>query len=94
MIAEVTVTDAPAGELSKAAGTIVAVDFAFDAVPALKQGTNVVRLRNGGRQFHEINLVEINDGRTIDDVVAWFKQHPAGAPPMKSLGGGRIRLPA
>ena len=89
MIAEVMVTEGPSGELPEAAGTIVAVDFAYGAVPALSPGTNVVRLRNEGHQFHEINLVEINDGRTIDDVVAWFKR-PVGAPPMKSLGGGSI----
>jgi uncharacterized cupredoxin-like copper-binding protein len=90
MIAEVTVTDRPGGDLPGAVGTIVATDFAFDPVPALTAGTNVVRLRNDGRQFHEINLVEMTDGRTIDDVVAWFK-HPVGAPPMKSLGGAAIR---
>lgn len=89
MISEVTVTDEPAGELPVAAGTIVAVDFAYGAVPALNRGTNIVRLRNAGRQFHEINLVEINEGSTIDDVVAWFKR-PAGASPIKSLGGGSI----
>jgi uncharacterized cupredoxin-like copper-binding protein len=90
MISEVTVTDEPAGEPPEAAGTIVAVDFAYGAVPALHRGTNIVRLRNEGRQFHEINLVEINEGSTIEDVVAWFKR-PAGASPIKSLGGGAIR---
>jgi hypothetical protein len=89
MISEVTVTDELAGMLPAPAGTIVAVDFAYGAVPALKRGTNIVRLRNEGRQFHEINLVEINEGSTIDDVVAWFKR-PAGTSPIRSLGGGSI----
>jgi uncharacterized cupredoxin-like copper-binding protein len=90
MISEVTVTDAPGGELPEAAGTIVALDFAYGGIPALKTGTNVVRLRNNGRQFHEINLLELNEGRTIEDVVAWFKQQ-AGAPPMKPRAGAAIR---
>lgn len=89
MISEVTVAEGPVGELPEAAGTIVGVDFAYGAVPALRQGPNVVRLRNQGHQFHEINLVAINEGKTIDDVVAWFKR-PGGASPMKSLGGGSI----
>ncbi|MGH9041584.1 MAG: hypothetical protein ACRDZ3_15295 [Acidimicrobiia bacterium] len=90
MITEVTVTEAPDGDLPEAVGTIVATDFAYAGVPTLTAGTRVVRLLNAGGQFHEINLVEVAAGGTIDDVVAWFK-HPIGAPPMKSVGGASIR---
>ena len=56
----------------------------------MKAGTNVVGLRNDGAQLHEINLVELGAGKTVDDVVKWYRQ-PAGPPPMTSLGGVAVK---
>ena len=89
MVSEVTVAEGAEGELPASVGTVEAVDFGFTSVPALEAGTNVVRLSNKGRQLHEINLIELDDGTTIDEVVAWVKQ-PAGPPPMRFLAGVAI----
>ncbi len=86
MITQVTVGEGPDGPLPTSIGTVEAVDFGFTSVPSLQAGTNVVRLNNRGKQPHEINLVELGPGTTIDDVLAWFKE-PAGPPPMRSLSG-------
>lgn len=90
MVAPVTVTAGTDGSLPAAVGTVIGTDFAFAQVPALKAGVNVVGLRNEGKQIHEVNLIELGAGKTMEDVVAWYKQ-PAGPPPMRSLAGIAIK---
>ena len=90
MVRKLTVTAGQPGALPAAAGTVVGTDFGLSQAPQLQAGTNVVGLRNDGRQLHEINLVELPPGRTVDDVVRWYRQ-PAGPPPMASLGGVAVK---
>jgi uncharacterized cupredoxin-like copper-binding protein len=89
MVQPVTVTEGTEGALAEADDTVIGTDFAFDKNPALKAGSNVLRIRNEGRQLHEINLIELSEGKTVDDVVAWVRQ-PAGPPPARFLGGVAI----
>ena len=86
MVSEVTVTAGEPVELPEAAGTITAADFSLSAPPDLEAGENVVKLRNEGKQLHEINLIELPAGKTVADVTAWAAA-PAGPPPNKSLSG-------
>ncbi|MDP1795136.1 MAG: hypothetical protein Q8K63_13455 [Acidimicrobiales bacterium] len=86
MVTEVTVTAGETVEQPEAAGTVTAADFSLTAPPELEEGSNVVALKNDGKQLHEINLIELPDGKTVDDVIAWFKA-PNGPPPNKSLSG-------
>ncbi|MDP8927934.1 MAG: hypothetical protein M3O70_04960 [Actinomycetota bacterium] len=91
MIDEVAVIEGTEGSLPPSVGTVIGTDFSLHPpVPTLKAGTNVVRLRNEGRQLHEINLVEFGPGRKVEDVVAWHRQ-PAGPPPVRYLGGVAIK---
>lgn len=89
MMSGATVTAGADRDLPAAIGTIIATDFAYGDMPAWTAGRKVVRLRNDGGQFHELDLVEIQAGKTVGDVLAWFKE-PDGAPPMRSLGGAAI----
>ncbi len=89
MITEVTVTEGAEGQLPASVGTVDAVDFGFSSLPALKEGKNVVRLSNKGKQLHELNLVELAPGKRIEDVVAWFRQG-SGPPPMRFLSGAAV----
>ncbi len=89
MMKELSVSEGTAGSLPKSDVTVVAKDFVFDRVPVAKAGDNIVRLRNEGQQLHEINLVELIPGKTVDDVVAW-NSRPSGPPPMRSLAGAAI----
>ncbi len=90
IVKRLTVTAGNAGALPEAVGTVVGTDFGLSQVPQLKPGTNVVGLRNDGKQLHEINLVELAPGKTVDDVVKWYRQ-PGGPPPMASLGGVAVK---
>ncbi len=99
MISEITVTEGPEGKLPASVGTVTATDFAFDPLPSLKAGTNVVRLRNAGKQLHSLGLVELAPGKKVEDVTAWFQQLAgstpetyarvlaSGPPPMRNVGG-------
>jgi hypothetical protein len=49
-----------------------------------------VKLRNHGRQLHEINLVELVAGKELDDATSWLTK-PAGPPPYRSLGGVAVK---
>ncbi|MEX2586797.1 MAG: hypothetical protein WD602_02220 [Actinomycetota bacterium] len=89
MVKELRVTEGTAAPLPDSDDTVVATDFSFDKEPVLKTGTNTVLLQNEGRQLHEIYVVELPSGRSVDDVVAWFSQ-PSGPPPMRSLAGVAI----
>ena len=90
MVRKLTVTPSDPGVVPEPLGTVVGTDFGLSHVPELKAGTNVVGLRNDGRQLHEINLIELAPGKTVDDVVKWYKQ-PAAPPPMTSLGGVAVK---
>src|SRR5688500_10096601 len=91
MIRELTVSEGEAGELPAAVQTVDATDFAFAAATDdLVAGTQVVKLRNQGKQLHEINLVELGSGKDVDDAVAWVRK-PQGPPPYRSLAGVAVR---
>lgn len=108
MVSALTVKDSGGdGDLPEADGTVVASEFAFDDVPDLTAGEHLVALDNTGEQEHELNLIELAAGKTIDDVIAFYSGPPgAGDPPMRNLGGplvnpatsqqvvGRFRLEA
>ena len=91
MIRELTVAEGGSGELPTSTQTVDATDFAFAVETGeLVAGTQVVKLRNNGRQLHEINLVELTIDRSTDDVVAGLRS-PRGRPPYRSLGGVAVR---
>lgn len=79
-----------AGENKTAAPTADAgvelLDFSFKLPKAVKAGKQVWSVTNKGQQLHEINLMKISEGKTLDDAMAWAKQ-PTGAPPFSNVGG-------
>lgn len=89
MVSPLTVTEAEeAGELPAARATVTAVEFAFEGVPELEAGEHILALENTGEQEHELNLIELGDGKTIDDVIASYSGPPGqGERPMRNLGG-------
>jgi hypothetical protein len=44
-------------------------DFAFDAPATIESGPTVFRLVNRGPEFHHIQLIRFEGGRTLDDLV-------------------------
>ncbi len=67
--------------------SIQLVDYAFSLRGPLSVGQQVIRVENTGVQPHEIALVKLASGKTIDDVLAWI-QSPQGPPPIQENKGG------
>lgn len=93
MIKPLTVTPAPAAASAepRAAITITGVDFAFRVAPEITAGNQMIRFTNEGEQHHEVALVRLAPGRTVQDLIAFFEPSagaaPAGPPPGEFLGG-------
>ena len=66
--------------------TIRMKDFHFDMPTELKAGQQVWKIVNDGPQPHELQVIKLAPGKTIDDVAAFF-QKPEGPPPFDTLGG-------
>lgn len=90
MMVDVEVTGGTAEELPETQGTVTVADFTIGTLPELTAGTNRVTLENRGHQIHEIDLVQVADGKTIQDAVGWAATF-AGAPPIRFLGGPGVR---
>ncbi len=91
MVKKLEVTESAGnGNLPETEAAYVGKDFAYpDAPTELPAGEVTVGFNNSGEQLHEINLVQLSDGKAPGDVVSWFGK-PAGPPPMQSLGGVAI----
>ena len=62
------------------------LDFSFKLPEAVKAGKQIWSVTNKGQQLHEIILMKLSTGKTIDVVMAWVMQ-PAGPPPFMNVGG-------
>lgn len=58
--------------------TVVTTNYAFDAPAELPAGLTTFRLVNRGPSLHHIQLVQLGEGKTVDDFMAALK---AGPPP-------------
>jgi uncharacterized cupredoxin-like copper-binding protein len=91
MLTELTVTNGDAGALPTPDARIVGTDMALTPVPPLSAGKHTILFKNQGKQLHEINLVQLQPGKTMQDVVRWFGDHN-GPPPTVSLGGVAVQV--
>lgn len=67
--------------------TVDLVDFNF-AIPAeIEAGPKVWQISNKGQQWHEMAIVKLNEGATIDDVLAMLQseEESAGPPPFEDV---------
>lgn len=90
MIRELVVSEGRTGEVPASNQTVTATDFALASTGELVPGAQVVKLRNDGRQLHEINLIELPTGRDVGDVLTWLAK-PAGPPPHRSRAGVAVK---
>jgi hypothetical protein len=89
MVAPLTVTaSASQAHLSEptAQGTVTLLDFSFTLPSAIKADKQTWKVLNAGTQIHEINLMKLADGKTMDDVMAWMAKS-TDAPPFANVGG-------
>ncbi len=67
--------------------TVDLVDFNF-AIPAeIGAGPKVWQISNKGQQWHEMAIVKLSEGATIDDVMAMLQseEEPSGPPPFEDV---------
>ncbi len=63
-----------------AASTITLTEFKF-GVPAGFTGKGLVDISNEGKQVHELVIVKLNPGKTLDDAKGFFLTPPGTPPP-------------
>ena len=87
MITPVTVTGS-AVAATEPAPTIEMklTDYAFGLSKPLTAGEHLIRVENGASQAHEVVLVRLAPGKTVQDLAAWVEKMQ-GPPPGEPLGG-------
>jgi hypothetical protein len=71
-------------------------DFSFTVDSSLKAGRHTIRVDNGGAEPHDISLMKLAPGRTIDELRNWLNPErarrsddaKAPPPPIESIGTG------
>lgn len=66
--------------------TIQLLDFAYAFSSGIEAGPQIWEVENDGDVIHEIALIKLNDGATMDDVEAYMHA-PEGPPPFANVGG-------
>jgi uncharacterized cupredoxin-like copper-binding protein len=59
----------------------VAEEFSFDGPDTLPAGETTIGMKNGGKQPHQLTLVELLEGKTLDDVMKVLEKNAQGPPP-------------
>lgn len=70
----------------KADGAVSLKDFSIGMPAEVKAGKQTWEIKNEGPQPHEMAVIKLAPGKTMDDVGAFF-QAPSGPPPFESVGG-------
>lgn len=77
-----------AGEpLPAADRTMILDDYSFALDAPLTRGRHVVRVRNDAVQPHEVTLIKLAPGKTLDDLMAFMADDAQGDPPGIPIGG-------
>ena len=61
--------------------------FSFALPNEIKAGQNVWQIENKGEQWHEMGILKLNEGVTLEDMMAWMESAdpdgPSGPPPFE-----------
>jgi hypothetical protein len=66
--------------------TMTLSDYTFTLSKPLAAGRQMIKVENGASQPHEVVLVQLDSGKTIQDVGKWAESMK-GPPPAKPIGG-------
>jgi hypothetical protein len=69
--------------------TITMVDYAFHLSAPLTAGQHMIRVENRGPEPHEVVLVQLTPGKTLEDVQTWLGD-PRSPPPFSGGLGGVV----
>jgi hypothetical protein len=67
--------------------TVTLSDYAFAFSTPLTAGPHTIRVENAGPQVHEITFERLDDGKSMQDYVAWGQAGIKGPPPSHPVGG-------
>ena len=62
------------------------VDYGFSISAPLTAGRHLIRVENAGAEPHEVSLLKLAPGKTMQDLEGWM-QNPQIPPPANSAGG-------
>jgi len=68
--------------------TIHAVDFSYNAPTQIQSGLVTLTLVNDGKEAHQAQLARLNDGVTMDQLMAALQKGPENGLSLVSLDGG------
>jgi hypothetical protein len=83
---DVAAADPSAAGPPAAQGRFTMRDFSFEMPDRLAAGRASYEVANAGPQPHELVVVKLGDGKTVADVLAWYRT-PSGPPPFEAVGG-------
>lgn len=88
MIKTLTVSDGSnqAGEPT-ASLTVNLKDFMFTMPESLPVGKTIIKVTNEGPEPHEFNILRLEDGKTVEDVMKFLNGEAGGPPPFAPVGG-------
>jgi hypothetical protein len=88
MIQSLEVTPNTSAAILEQADIVITLkDYTFDLSTPLISGRHVIRVENGGPQWHEVVLVKFAPGKTMADLAAWEQAGEKGPPPGTVMGG-------
>lgn len=63
------------------------VDFNFGIPSEIKAGPQLWQISNKGEQWHEMVIIQLDEGATLDDVLAMIssEEEPSGPPPFQDV---------
>ncbi len=62
-------------------------DFAFEMPESLPAGPLTIQVINDGPEPHEFNILKLEEGKTVSDVMAFLGGQAGGPPPFAPVGG-------
>jgi uncharacterized cupredoxin-like copper-binding protein len=83
---QVTAPSTTAAAAPAVAGTFTMKDFTFVMPESLPAGKTTYRVVNEGPQVHELNIIRLAPGKTLEAARQFFLA-PAGPPPFEAVGG-------
>ena len=66
--------------------SVTLVDFAFKLPEMIKAGKRIWKFTNEGVQPHEMSIIKLGEGKTVQDALS-FLESPVGTPPLEMIGG-------
>jgi hypothetical protein len=68
-------------------GAVSMVDFGYTMPKTLPAGHSTLKVVNDGKQHHEVSVLRLAPGKTIEDVKRYLGGKPEGPPPAEPVGG-------